>query len=294
MPAATQWDHEVDVLCIGAEGSVLAAGVVAASAGFDVYLGISDPTAGGGDLVASLSCRGADKQTTEHISGFDYAFDSVRRGQALWPVRAVDDIAPPPPPRHRETLEPFLGASLEKWARRCAAAPNGVLYDRVGKRQMTEMRTSTRGEKVEAAVVGSVRLSPDLPALSLIDWLNEQATEAGLQRRTGVRLVKVIFEDNRLTGAVIDTPDGVQAVRARENFIIGVGDPMTECMPLLVSASEPVTVHVCLVSKAASRFGELEIVTPAGADDSLLFVPAPKTELAQGPDHQFPSWHCAV
>ena len=65
-----------------AEGSVLAAGVVAASAGFDVYLGISEPTAGGRDLVASLSYRGADKQTTEHIHGFDYAFDSVGRGQA--------------------------------------------------------------------------------------------------------------------------------------------------------------------------------------------------------------------
>ena len=53
-------------------------------------------------------------------------------------------------------------------------------------------------------------------------------------------------------------------------------------MPPLVSGSEPVTVHVCLVSKAASRFGELGCVTPAGADErSLLFVPAPKTELAQ-------------
>ena len=29
----TQWDHEVDVVCIGAEGGVLAAGLVAANAG---------------------------------------------------------------------------------------------------------------------------------------------------------------------------------------------------------------------------------------------------------------------
>ena len=54
----------------------------------------------------------------------------------------------------------------------------------------------------------------------MIDWLNEQATAVGLQPRTGVRLVKMIFEDYRPAGAVIDTPDGVQAVHARENFII--------------------------------------------------------------------------
>ena len=85
----------------------------------------------------------------EHLSGFGYAFDGADRRQTLCPVRTVDDIAPPPRPHDRAALEPFFGASLEKWARRCAAAPNGVLYDRVGKRQMTEMRTSTRGEKVE-------------------------------------------------------------------------------------------------------------------------------------------------
>ena len=39
----TQWDHEVDVVCIGAEGGVLAAGLVAANADLDAYLGISAP-----------------------------------------------------------------------------------------------------------------------------------------------------------------------------------------------------------------------------------------------------------
>ena len=47
MFSETQWDHEVDVVCIGAEGGVLAAGVVAANADLDVYLGISEPAAAG-------------------------------------------------------------------------------------------------------------------------------------------------------------------------------------------------------------------------------------------------------
>ena len=54
----------------------------------------------------------------------------------------------------------------------------------------------------------------------------------------------------------------------------------------LVSATEWVTVDICLVSKAASRFGELEIVTGTGDNNRLLFVDAQEAELqlASGPD----------
>ena len=68
-------------------------------------------------------------------------------------------------------------------------------------------------------------------------------------------------------------------MRARENLIICVGDSPAERVQPLISACEPVTAHVCLVSKAASRFGELEILTAAGDDTRLLFVDAPETEL---------------
>jgi hypothetical protein len=39
------------------------------------------------------------------------------------------------------------------------------------------------------------------------------------------------------------------------------------------------TARVCLVSKAASRFGELEIVTATGDEHHLLFVDSPEAEL---------------
>lgn len=298
----TQWDDEVDVICIGAEGGVLAAGLVTANAGLDAFLGISDCSAGGGDLAASLHYRGGDGQTTKHLAGFDYAFGGTARGQTFWPVRAVEDLVPPRTPR-RGLIEPFFGAALEQWARRCAAAPNGLVYNRVTKRQMTEMRSSTRGEKVEAAVVGSVELSPALPPLSLTTWLRTQAAEAGLQPDTNVRLVKLIFEDNGVAGALMDTQEGVLAVRARENLIIGVGASASDRPPPLVSATQPVTVHVCVVSKAASRFGELEFITATGDDNRLLFVDAPEARCSwrAGPDrlqqtltHQFESWHRAV
>lgn len=274
----TQWDLEVDVVCIGAEGGALAAGLVAANAGFDVYVGISDSPQSGGDLTAPLSYRGGDGQTTRHLAGFDYAFTGGGPAHGFWPVRAVDHVAPPRPNR-RGAIEPFFGAALEQWAQRCAAAPHGVVYDRVTRRQMTEMRSGSRGDKVEAAIVGSVELSPGLPPLSLSRWLRAHAAEADLLPDTEVRLVKLVFEDNAIAGALIDTRDGVLAVRARENLIIGVGDPARERAHPLVSATDPVTVNVCLVSKAASRFGELEILTAMGDDNRVLFVDAPETEL---------------
>jgi hypothetical protein len=273
----TQWDHEVDVVCIGAEGGVLAAGLVAANGDLDAYLGISAP-AGGTDLAASLSYRGGDGQTTKHLAGFDYAFGGGGRAQSFWPVRAVEEVAPPRSQR-RAAVEPFFGAALEQWAHRCAAAPNGLVYNRVTRRQMTQMRSCARGEKVEVAVVGSVELSPTLPALSMMDWLRSQAEDFGLQPETDLRLVKLVFEDDGVAGALIETQDGVLAVRARENLIIGTRDfPMERTHPL-VTATESVTASVCLVSKPASRFGELEIVTATGDDNRLLFVDAPEAEL---------------
>ncbi len=273
----TQWDHEVDVVCIGAEGGVLAAGLVAANAGFEVYLGISAPAAPHGDLAAALGYRGDDGQTTKHLVGFEYAFGDGGGGQTSWPVRAVEDSAPSRSGR-RGAIEPFIGAALEQWARRCGAARSALVYDRVTKRQMTELRSTARGEKIEAAVIGSVELSPGLPALSVGAWLRSQATQAGLTPDTGVRLVKLVFEDG-VAGALIETRDGVLAVRARENLIISVGDAAMDSRQPLISATEQVTVNLCLVSKAASRFGELEIVTAAGDDNRVLFVDATEAEL---------------
>ncbi len=273
----TQWDHEVDVVCIGAEGGVLAAGLVAANADCDLYLGITEPTAPHGDLASALGYRGVDGQTTKHLAGFEYAFTDADRERTRWPVRAVEDAAPARSGR-RGAVEPFFGAALEQWAHRCGAAPNALVYNRVTKRQMTALRSTARGEKIEAAVVGSIELTPGRPAVSVGGWLRDEASAAGLLPDTDVRLVKLVFEDG-VAGALVETRDGVQAVRARENLIIAVGDAAMSSRQPLISATEPMTVDLCVVSKAASRFGELEIVTATGDDDHLLFVDAPEAEL---------------
>lgn len=275
MLTETRWNHEVDVVCIGTEGGVLAAGLVATNAGLGVFLGISECTAAGSDLAASLGYRGGDGLTTKHLAGFDYAFSGAGRTQSGWPVRAVESAVPPRSHR-RGAIEPFFGAELEQWAHRCAAAQNTLIYNRVTKRQMTEMRS--RSEKVEVAVVGSVELGPDRAALSLHRWLRTQATEADLVPETDVRLVRLVFEDG-VAGALIETQGGVLAVCAMENLIICVGDSSMAHTHPLVSATESVTANISLVTKAASRFGELEIVTGTGDDNRLLFVDASEAEL---------------
>ncbi|OBK78233.1 hypothetical protein [Mycobacterium sp. 1274761.0] len=272
----TQWDCEVDVVCIGAEAGVLAAALVADNADLDVYLGITEALADGADLAASVGYPGGDGQTTKHLAGFAYAFDGADRASGRCPVRAAEDA---PRPQRRGAIEPFFGAALEQWAHQCAAAPHSLVYNRVTHRQMVRMRCTNSSEKVEAAVVGAVTLSPDLPALSLDAWLRFQAAEAELPADTGVRLARLVFEDNGVAGALIETQDGVLAVRARENLIIAVGDPQIVRPYPLISATETVTARVSLVSKAASRFGEIEIVTAPGDDERLLFVDAPEPEL---------------
>ncbi|GFG49353.1 hypothetical protein CQY20_07015 [Mycolicibacterium agri] len=274
----TQWDHEVDVLCVGAEDGVLATALVAANADRDAYLAVTQPVAGN-DVGSRLGYRGGDGQTTRHLAGFDYAFGFGGPAQALWPVRAAETIAPPAKTT-RGAIEPFFGAALEQWAHRCAAAPSGLIYDRVGSRHMAPMRSTARAEKVEAAVVGTIELSPSLPALSLTGWLRSRGEEADLRPRTGVRLCKLIFEEDAPVGALLETDSGLRAVRARENLVIAFGGATADCAHPLVSATAPVTVRVCLVSKAASRFGELELITAAGDDNRLLFVDAPGVELA--------------
>src|SRR5215203_440057 len=112
MITETQWDLEVDVVCIGAEAGVLAAGLVAANAGFDVYLGTSESPQSGGDLAAPVSYRGGDGQTTRHLAGFDYAFTGGGPVHGFWPVRAVEDVVPPPRSNRRAVIEPFFGAAL--------------------------------------------------------------------------------------------------------------------------------------------------------------------------------------
>ena len=112
MITETQWDLEVDVVCLGAEGGVLAAGIVASNAGFDVFLGIMESADGGGDLATPVGYRGGDRprrrSTSPDSTTHSGAAVALRR---FWPVRAVEDFAPP---RSGRNAEPSNRSSAQR------------------------------------------------------------------------------------------------------------------------------------------------------------------------------------
>lgn len=290
VPAAAvgfaQWDHEVDVLCIGAEGGALAAAIVARSAGLEPFVGVCNGASATAGLAAGLGAAGGDEPTSAFLDGFDYAFDqdSDRTfgdhhcpASNEIPVRTVADISGARGgPQDSGVVAPFFGALLEPWARRCAAATHGVLYNQVAKRQMTAVRSGA-GETIEAAVVGSVSLRPS-DSFSVTSWLRTQATQADVQSQSDVRLARLIFEDASIVGAQLLTAAGPLTVRAHQNVVIGLGNPLAGQVRPVAAGTDAVDIHVCLVSKAASRFGQLELVVGDDCAERVAFLPDPQCE----------------
>jgi hypothetical protein len=129
------------------------------------------------------------------------------------PIR--DDIAPAASITRR--VEPFVGSRLRDWAASCLASPYGFLYSRVRERGAVTMRSS-RGESFEVAAIGSIELGPDRPRVNLADWLSAQVRDRGIEVCADSPLPRIVFEDERVRGAVLDTPSGPRAVRARHGF----------------------------------------------------------------------------
>ena len=72
---------------------------------------------------------------------------------------------------------------------------------------------------------------------------------------------RIVFEDGQVVGAVIATPDGPYAIRARHGVSLAPGGTrVNAAMPHELLARDA-TVRLCLVSRTASRFGRLELVT---------------------------------
>lgn len=250
------WDDEVDVLCLGMGGTAVAAGIVAARAGLEVYVGISYSP---GDWVGA-GCTDEQTLALFHEYGDVFGVRSSRTPEL--PVRVVDDLDPPPvKPRRRGQIEPFFGSKLLDWARDCVASPYSLLYDRVTEREMTPMR-SRNGEQVEAAIVGTVDLDSDWSAPDLNRWLADEAAAEGVELHIATELSRLVFEEGLLVGAVLNTQSGPWAVRAHHDVIIETGAAGGDAVVTTATAqSESSTMTVALVSRNASRFGRLELLT---------------------------------
>src|ERR1700754_4337417 len=162
-----------------------------------------------------------DDQTIRYFREVSQDLIRARRAPAMAaPIRVIDDSAPAMSTPRR--LDPFIGSGLQNWAASCLASPCGFLYSRVVERKAVTMRSS-RGESYEVTTVGAIELGPDLPQVMLGDWLSAQADDRDIEVRVDSPLKRLVLEDARVLPAVLRTPSGMRAVRARRGILVSTG-----------------------------------------------------------------------
>ena len=85
-----------------------------------------------------------------------------------------------------------------------------------------------------------------------------------------------LFNDGQPVGAMIDTPDGVRHVRAREGVLLGTSGSVADDLLAMHPAAVLREGKLSLVSRNASRFARLELLTSAAS----MNLCAPQSQLA--------------
>jgi choline dehydrogenase-like flavoprotein len=262
-PERVHWDKVVDVVCIGAGPGALATAIVAVDAGLEVFVAESGGAedANAGSLPRRLSTDVLDGDTIEYLDSLTQDLGPLSR--PAWDVEAPVRVLAEPSQVElgRGAVETFFGARLGGWAAQCLASPYGVLYTAVSDRNMSPMR-SRAGGTIEAAIIGSFELDPELPGSALADWMSAQAKERGIEVHAASPLRRLVFEDGQVVGAVLATPAGPCAIRGRRGVVLGTGGNVPACPPRHLPAGQT-TMQVAVVSQTASRFGRLELLATA-------------------------------
>jgi hypothetical protein len=269
------WDEEVDVVCIGSGVGGLASAIAAVDAGLGVFVASTGVDGGANDgpeppetrssanALRKLGVDSLDWETYEYLDALSQDLPPLCpiERDAKVPVRVVDDPRPAEMgERRRTTAETFVGARLRDWATRCLASPYGVVYSYLADRNMTRMRSRT-GETIEAAVIGSVELDRELSGPALADWLFSQAWDRGIRVTAANPLQRLVFEDGQVIGAVVATPAGMFALRARRGVVVATGGDYANTTWPGYSRTGDESVAVCMMSRPASRFGRVELLT---------------------------------
>ena len=116
---------------------------------------------------------------------------------------------------------------------------------------------------IEVAEIGS--MSPDFDNVSgsVLDWLDRAGSAIGnIEIQPNCSLQRIVFEEGEAIGVVFSTPDGPLAVHARHGVTVATGSPRVNTpSPHRFRSDGAADLRVCLVSRHASRFGRLELLT---------------------------------
>ncbi|OBG80755.1 hypothetical protein A5699_01000 [Mycobacterium sp. E802] len=255
------WDDEVDVVCCGSGFGALAVAIAAADSDADVYLArspiLSHPRVAGDRPWLGVGVE--DPETREY-------FDELSADLRLIPDAGYDTtltvrpVSEWTPVSGRGRIAPFYGARLQDWAKHCLTSPYGVLYTRLTDRGTTSMKTRA-GDEIQVKVLGALEVDGGRdPASALGDWLSAQAHDRQVEISPDSTLQRIVFEEGEIVGAVLDTPDGPLALRARHGIAVSTEPPgsSSDATTQSVEADQP--LQVALVGHNASRFGRVELL----------------------------------
>ncbi len=279
----------VDIVCIGSGSAGLAAAIAAADAGLSVF--VAEPRRRGSqtgsaatDPVESWPALlqkhwGADEfdeSTAAYLDQLTCDLGPPRRSPAhgQLPVGSVESFAEDGAVNPRAAVPPFYGNELAHWARECLTSPYGLMFSRVSPLAMSEMRLEN-GTTIRASVVAEIP-SARRSGMTLRQWLRDMAKERGVKIHGSSTIQRLLFHDGQPVGVMVDTPDGIRHVRACRGVLLGTSNSNVD--DLLATHPESVLRggRLSLVSRNASRFARMELLTSA-AD---LDVCAPQSRLA--------------
>jgi FAD binding domain len=264
------WDLEVDLVCLGAGIGGLAGAIATVDAGAEVIVADTTPhlpTDGSaiatrrrvGSMLGWLQHDAVDLETNEYFHALAEGLDPLTRrvGAAGVPTRVASEWA-----ADERVVEKFVGAAVRDWDAQCLGSPYGMLHSSIYGWQATRMRSSD-GESIEVVPLGSMDWHDGLDGTDLLEWMDVQVLERDIEVLASSALERLVFEEGAIAGVVLATPDGPYTVRTTRGVMVSPRDHD------LLGADRPIesisadTKQVCLVGRTASRFGRVELVTPA-------------------------------
>lgn len=267
----------VDILCIGSGSAGLAVGVARADLGLNVF--VAEPNR---EATAPTRSVASSVESWTTLLQRRWGVAEFNNPTAAYLEQLTSSLGPPAPIRASchlrvdtveafarvdvdptEAVPPFRGAELATWARECLASPFGMIFSRVSPSTLTPVR-KVDGTSVNAGLIASVPTARRRET-TVRQWLSELAREKGVAVHQSCSIQRLLFSDGQLVGALLDTPEGIRAIRARRAVVLGTScstiDDALWMSPMAIGGG----TRLCVVGKTASRFARLEFLLSAAS-----------------------------
>lgn len=257
------WDDVVDIVCVGRGAGAQSAAIAANRSGMSVFMVDAGHVDGaGGTELESLAGRlgVTDVDTVDYLDALTEDVGPLIRCAvpSQVPLRTIDG---PQAESRRGRIATFVGSALRGWADRCLASPYGLLDTNLA--HTPTVTYISAGETIEVTVVGTIGVENGRLTEELDEWLTARADEVGIGRGSSNSLQRLVFDSGQIVGAILDTPSGPRAVRARRGVVMETGGCAISPKLTIDGLGDVSSVTVALVTRAASRFARLELlITP--------------------------------